>query len=158
MSPSITIIFPDLVSWTDSKIESIKYFSGIAKYVKTFQYGINSSTKKNQKLYLDLGDMSKMAHITLNGNDMGVIWAKPYRVEITEYLKAGDNILEIEVANTWSNRLKGDAVKEEKYTYTNIKATLIDGLNEIKVPWKDVPLLKSGLLGPVKIITLQPIK
>ncbi|ASO06484.1 glycosyl hydrolase [Arenibacter algicola] len=152
------VIFPDLVSWTDSKIESIKYFSGIAKYVKTFQYGINSSTKKNQKLYLDLGDMSKMAHITLNGNDMGVIWAKPYRVEITEYLKAGDNILEIEVANTWSNRLKGDAVKEEKYTYTNIKATLIDGLNEIKVPWKDVPLLKSGLLGPVKIITLQPIK
>ena len=85
-----------------------------------------------------------------------MIWASfgQNRIE----LKAGDNILEIEVANTWSNRLKGDAVKEEKYTYTNIKATLIDGLNEIKVPWKDVPLLKSGLLGPVKIITLQPIK
>lgn len=34
-----------------------------------------------------------------------------------EYLKAGNNILEMEVANSWSNRLKGDAVKGEIYQY-----------------------------------------
>jgi len=148
------VIFPELTSWTVSNIESVKYFSGIAKYVKTFEYGISSGTIKSQKLYLDLGDMSKIANVKLNGKDLGVIWTKPYRVEITDYLKAGNNILEIEVANTWSNRLKGDAVRGEKFTYTNIGSTFIDGLNEIKVPWRDVPLIASGLFGPVTIKVL----
>jgi hypothetical protein len=67
------------------------------------------------------------------------------------------NTLVIEVANTWLNRLVGDAVTGEKYTSTNITSTNVYGLNHLRIPWKEVPLMKSGLPGPVKVITLKPV-
>ena len=151
-------IFPKLYSWTDSEIDGIKYFSGIAKYVKTFQYDINSTELKGKKIYLDLGNLSKVGKVRLNGKSLGVVWAKPYRVEITDVLQPGDNLLEIEVANTWSNRLKGDAVTGQEFTNTNIPSTNIDGLNKTRLPWKDVPLLDSGLMGPVRLFFLKPVE
>lgn len=151
-------IFPELASWTDSEIDGIKYFSGIAKYVKTFQYDINSTELEGKKIYLDLGNLSKVGKVWLNGKSLGVVWAKPYRMEITDILQPGDNILEVEVANTWSNRLTGDAITGQEFTNTNIPSTNIDGLNKTRLPWKDVPLIESGLFGPVTIEFIEPVK
>jgi len=102
-----------------------------------------------------LGNFSKIASISLNGSTPAIIWTEPHLLDVTDLLKPGDNTLIIEVANTWSNRLKGDAVTGDKYTGTNIRTTNIPGLNKIQVPWKDVPLIESGLFGPVKLITLK---
>jgi hypothetical protein len=61
-------------------------------------------------------------------------------VEIGKAARAGANELEIEVANTWANRLTGDAQGAGKYTNTNI-------------PWrKEMALLASGLIGPVRVL------
>ncbi|MBM1106259.1 hypothetical protein JQC67_08935 [Aurantibacter crassamenti] len=152
------IVLPDLIPWSESDVEGIKYFSGTAKYVKTFPYEINSSTADNQRIFLDLGDLTNVGEVWLNGQNLGITWTKPFRFDVTQVLKAGENLLEIEVSNTWSNRLKGDAVTGKNFTNTNIKATSINGLNKIKVPWKDVPLLSSGLKGPVKLIFMNTIK
>lgn len=152
------MIFPELISWTESEVESIKYYSGIARYKKTFQYDINASFQPEQKVFLDLGDLSKIGEVWLNGVSLGIAWAKPYRFDLTDILKAGDNLLEIEVANVWSNRLTGDAQTEGKdYTSTNVKHTDINGLNKIDVPWVAVPLIQSGLFGPVNLITVSPV-
>lgn len=150
-------IIPELVSWTESDDPGIKYFSGTAKYVKTFQYDIHTVHDKQYKIFLDLGDLSNVAEIWLNGANIGIQWTPPYRVDVTNILKPGNNLLEIEVSNTWSNRLKGDAVLGTNFTYTNVTTTDVKGLNKIDVPWKDVPLLKSGLFGPVRLIILKPI-
>ncbi len=144
-------IFPELTSWTDSENKAIKYHSGMARYVKTFQFDINSILPEGKRIMLDLGELSEIAQIRLNGISMGICWTKPYRVDITDTLVPGDNTLEIEVANTWSNRLVGDARGEGDSTFTNITATCIDGLNKQRIPWKEVPLIQSGLLGPVNI-------
>jgi hypothetical protein len=90
--------------------------------------------------------------------NVGITWAKPHRFDVTHLIKAGDNELVVEIANTWSNRLAGDAIKGEKYTNTNITYTNIDGLNKIQVSRAEVPLIDSGLLGPVRLVTLKPIK
>jgi hypothetical protein len=150
-------IFPKLISWTDSDDEGIRYFSGIATYKKTFQYDINSTAPGNQKIYIDLGDLSNIGEVWLNGKSLGITWTKPYRFEISDAILPGDNVLVIEIANTWSNRLVGDAVRGEKYTSTNITTTNIKGLNKIQVPWARVPLIESGLFGPVKIFTLRVV-
>jgi hypothetical protein len=152
------IIFPDLISWTDSKIEGVKYFSGTATYKKTFQMDINSALAENQKIYLDLGDLTNVAEVWLNDKSLGVTWAKPYRFEVTSTIKPGDNLLVVEVANTWSNRLKGDAITGERFTQTNIANTNVAGLNKIRLPWADVPLIKAGLFGPVTIQTIAPVR
>ena len=156
-APARTIV-PELKSWTEFEDPGIKYFSGIARYVKTFQHDIHSIHGDDYRIYLDLGDLSNVAEVWLNGQNLGIQWAVPYRMDVTDLLKPGNNRLEIEVANTWSNRLKGDAVLGTDLTYTNVTSTDINGLNKIDVPWKDVPLLKSGLLGPVRLIVLKPIR
>ena len=151
------VIFPRLDSWTDSDIESLKYFSGNATYKKTFQYPANANELDKEKIYLDLGNLSKIGDVWLNDQHLGITWTKPFRFDVTRILKPGENTLVIEIANTWSNRLKGDAVTGEHYTSTNMKTTNVYGLNYEYVPWKDVPLIRSGLFGPVKLITLRPV-
>lgn len=151
------VIFPELRSWTEAEEEGIKYFSGMAKYRKTFQYDIDLIPASGHRVFLDLGDLNHVAEVWLNDQPLGTLWAKPYRLDISEVLKPGDNSLVIEVANTWNNRLKGDAVTGNKFTHTNITHTNVAGLNKMRLKWSEVPLIKSGLLGPVTIITLRPV-
>ncbi len=153
------VVFPELTSWTNSEIEGIKYFSGTATYKKTFQYDNQISVSGNQKIYLDLGDLSKVGEVWLNGQPLGITWSLPYKFDVTNIIKHGDNNLTIEVANTWSNRLTGDAITGDNYTNSNISRTIVatTGIlpcDQTRVPWAKVPLIVSGLLGPVNIKTI----
>jgi hypothetical protein len=152
------IIFPELVSWTKFPDKGVQYFSGTATYKKTFQYTINSTIMEGHRIFLDLGDLSNVGEVWLNNKTLGVAWAKPYRFDVTDVIRPGDNLLIVEIANVWSNRLAGDANTGEQYTNTNITATNIKGLNKISVPWRDVPLIDAGLFGPVNLITIKPVK
>jgi hypothetical protein len=152
------VIFPKLASWTDMEDENIRYFSGIATYKKTFLVDIHSRAKEQQRIYLDLGDLSNVGEVWLNDQPLGITWTKPYRFDITEKLKAGYNTLTVEIANTWSNRIVGDTRTGKNHTATNITNTNIAGLNNQWIPWKDVPLLRSGLFGPVRLVTLEPLE
>lgn len=152
-------IFNELVSWTESEVEGIKYFSGTATYKKTFQHGVNADARTGTRAYLDLGDLSHVGEAWLNDQPLGITWAKPHRFDVTDVLKPGENTLVVEIANTWNNRLVGDAVTPGKdFTRTNITSTDVFGLNHTQVSWKDVPLINSGLFGPVRILTLKPIE
>jgi len=151
-----SIELTELSSWTDSEQEGVKYFSGTATYRKLFQYDTTSFPSGNRNLYLDLGDLSKVGEAWLNGQHLGISWSKPYRFDITNIIKPGENNLTVEVANTWSNRLTGDAVTGENYTNSNITRSIVpvEGIlpgDQARVPWLDIPLIKSGLFGPVKI-------
>ena len=147
-----SVVFPELASWTRNANPGIKYYSGIGTYHKSFIYEKTSDLSEDQRIFIDLGNISKVAELWLNGNSLGITWAKPYKYDITEFIKNGENILTIEVANTWSNRLTGDAITGEKYTSTNIK------IGFERVPWAKVPLIESGLLGPVTIQTVKLVR
>jgi hypothetical protein len=94
---------------------------------------------------LDLGEVKYVAQVRLNGRDLGVLWTKPFRVEITDAVKPSGNLLEIDVVNLWPNRIIGDAAlpPEKRFTRTNISFK------------KDDPLLESGLLGPVRLQVIE---
>jgi len=98
---------------------------------------------------LDLGNVLEMASITVNGHTMPVRWCAPFRFDITPYVHAGDNRLEVEVVNLWPNRLIGDSrlPAAQRRTQTNIK--------KFEQPGSEKYLRESGLLGPV---TLQFFK
>jgi len=151
---------PELTFWTNSEIEGIKYFSGTATYKKTFQYSIKLNSADNHKIYLDLGDISKVGEVWLNDHNLGITWSKPYKFDVTNFIKPGENYLSVEIANTWSNRLTGDAITGANYTNSNIVKTIVptEGFlpgNQSRVPWADVPLIESGLLGPVNITVVK---
>lgn len=143
-----SVTLPKLMSWTESDQLGIKYFSGTGTYQKTFSF-TTSFDSRSDRVYLDLGNLSEIADVWLNGKHLGITWAEPYRFDITDVVRKGDNQLKIEVSNTWSNRLTGDAITGEKFTNSNIP------IGYKGVPWKQVPLIESGLLGPVKVMVIK---
>jgi len=142
-APASTV-FEALTSWTQAEEEGIKYYSGIGTYKKTFEF--SETLGEGERLYLDLGNLDEMADVTLNGKHAGIVWTTPYRLDVTDLIKQGDNSLTVRVANTWSNRLTGDAITGEQFTNTNIT-----NANKNLTPWKEVPLKESGLYGPVQL-------
>ncbi len=140
--PSEPVKFTALTDWTQNNNDAIKYYSGVAGYSQQFIWkgGVASN------LYLDLGKVNNLATVYVNGINCGTAWMYPYRVNVGKALKKGSNIIRIEVANTWANRLIGDhALPENKRTTWTNATYRLDGK----------PLLPAGLLGPVKIVRLK---
>jgi hypothetical protein len=145
-APESTTI-QELTSWTDIEEPGIRYYSGMATYHKDFEF---QKANEGEKVYLDLGELAELAEVWINGQPLGNTWTKPHQFEITAIVKEGTNNLRVEVVNTWSNRLTGDAVLGEKFTKTNIAKA-----NKNLIPWEELPLKKSGLLGPVRIVQVK---
>ncbi|MDD3773013.1 MAG: glycosyl hydrolase, partial [Weeksellaceae bacterium] len=160
-----------LISLHKHDIEGVKYFSGMTTYMKKF-YIEKTMLKKNKRLFLDLGRVEVSAEVFLNGKALGVLWTRPYEVEITNIVKEGENNLLIRVANLWPNRLIGDEQLPSEYEYEpfqNYFGACIKKMPEWylnggrKPPGKRIafttwqhyqkndPLLESGLIGPVTI-------
>jgi len=98
--------FDNLYSWSESKDERIKYFSGTATY-KT-HFNVPESNLNDMTAFLNLGDVREIASVTVNGKPAGVAWHSPYRLDISASLKSGENEIAIAVTNSWVNRLVGD--------------------------------------------------
>lgn len=135
-----SVVFDSLVDWTKRPESSIQNYSGTAMYRTTLP--ISFLPSGNRKLLLDLGEVHEVAEVRLNGIDLGVVWTKPMRVDITRAAKLGDNRLEVTVVNLWPNRLKADESLsiEKRLTETNLHKF-----------GAMTPSLPSGLLGPVKL-------
>jgi hypothetical protein len=159
--PAVTD-FKELKDWSTMKDEGIKYYSGIAVYKKVFDFEKTGDMNSRGSFYLDLGLVKNMARVRLNGKDLGVVWTAPWKVNISSALKQKDNVLEIEVANLWPNRMIGD----EKFPYDGPKNGqwpdwLINGKPRPTKRYSfastrpydaNAKLLTSGLLGPVTIV------
>ena len=139
-----SVEFPRLQSWTENTNPGIKYFSGTAMYSRQIDIPADD-LRANTSLYLDLGDVREIARVTLNGKDLGIAWKKPFRIALDGAAKPGSNQLQVAVANLWPNRLIGDQLLplEKRFTRTNITKFKADS-----------PLLPSGLLGPVRLVTV----
>jgi len=166
--------FGQLVPWNEHADPAIKYLSGTAAYRKTVAVPNDTLQGDDCRWELDLGAVPVMARVILNGRDVGVLWKTPLRVDVTDAVKAGDNVLEIEVVNLWPNRMIGDEqLPEDSDRYCNgtLKAWP-DWLGKGEpspagrqtfTSWrmwkKDDALLPSGLLGPVtfRVIPQVPL-
>jgi alpha-L-rhamnosidase len=156
-----------LVSWT--RMPDHKFFSGEAVYTRTFpapQTGVHG-------VILDFGlgfpiaddrpedangmhalldpPIREAAIIYVNGKRAGSLWHPPYRLDITQFIRPGDNSLEIHVFNTAINELAGQPPRD----LTALRAAYgnrFEPQDMDKV--KPVP---SGLIRSVRLMT-QPIR
>lgn len=144
-----SVTFPELTDWTTNADENIKYYSGPAVYNKTFT--VSFSMERNASYFLQLENVKDVgiATVRINGNDKGILWTKPFQVDITNDLVEGENSMEIEIINSWYNRVAGDEMAPEGKKYTNTNIVL--GHDFAGRPLRRIPLEPSGLLGPVTI-------
>ncbi|MHB1700379.1 MAG: glycosyl hydrolase [Acidobacteriaceae bacterium] len=138
--------FDHLISWSASMIPGIKYFSGTATYERVLFMPI-ACFRPGAHLWLDLGDVKDLADVAINGQDVGILWKYPYKIELTNAIKPGKNLLTISVTNLWVNRLIGDQQSNiaKKYTFTDIRPYTANSA-----------LLPSGLLGPIRVSSISP--
>jgi len=138
------ITLEKLAPWNENADPGVKYFSGRGTYIKTIQ-APPDWFRSGAQLWLDLGNVKDLAEVIVNGQSLGIIWKTPFRINVTRALKEGANTLEVKVTNLWVNRLVGDEQPgAKKYTYTYKTPSSYEA---------DSPLLPSGLLGPVKIVS-----
>ncbi|WP_300602923.1 glycosyl hydrolase [Niabella sp.] len=149
--PASPLTLDTLKSWTELEDPNAKFYSGKGQYTTTMV--LPADALKNNRVFIDLGNVQDLATITINGKTLETSWCFPYRADITGLVKEGRNEISISVINLWANRLIGDSKlpEAERKTRTNVVKFEKEGSEKL--------LRVSGLLGPVKIITVpeQPL-
>lgn len=155
-----------LKSWIDD--EATKYFSGVAVYEKTVSVP-ESMANPGMTQWLDFGDGTRLADmphgpngmqalfegpvreaavVYVNGTRAGSVWCPPYRIEITNLLKPGENLIRILVANTAVNHMAGRSLPD--YRLLNQRY----GKRFDPQDMDKIQPIASGLLGTIRLIAV----
>ena len=139
--PEITL--PALQSWTKHGDEGVRYFSGTATYTKSVD-APREWFRAGARTLLDLGRVADMAEVSVNGKRFDLLWKPPYRLDVTDALRAGRNEIAIKVTNEWTNRITGDRIAPAGRRVLS-PVTGGRGGGPAEPP-------ESGLLGPVTVM------
>jgi hypothetical protein len=154
-----------LHSWTED--ESVKYFSGVATYVKEIDVSLSFLQNRNSfaldfgegiplapqvlrngsQTWLD-GPIREAAVIYINDKRAGSVWCPPYKLDVSSFIKPGKNVVRIEVANTAMNYMAGHSLPD--YRLLNLRY----GERFQPQEMEKIQVLPSGLLGPVKLVAV----
>jgi hypothetical protein len=137
----------DLASWTASSDPGVKYFSGTATYTKVVRAPA-AWFRRGEHLFLVLDEVRDLAEVSVNGRSDGLVWAPPYRVDVTSALKPGLNKIVIKVTNEWTNRIVGDRLGPPEKRVLSDSGPAPRGGGAFFGPREPA---ESGLIGSVSI-------
>lgn len=125
---------PSLVPWTD--IPALQNVSGIGTYATTFSF---PSDPADVSAFVSFGPVLNTIRARVNGRLLPALDIADAVADVTEFVRAGENVLEVEVSSTLFNA---------------VKAHLSRAVNEGSGPttpsdYTGVDYQESGLVGPV---------
>jgi hypothetical protein len=140
----------------------LRYYSGTAAYEKdltlkpgttvVLDFGEGALVARpdplgphNMRAYLE-SPIREAAEVFLNGQHVGYVWHPPYRVDLTPFIKAGQNHLKIVVGNTAINALAGRSQPDYRLLYARFGTLFVPQDMDHLEP------LPSGILGPVTLL------
>lgn len=153
-----------LRSWSED--DATKYFSGTAVYEKSVNILPNflqSSVKldfgepvslefevqrNGMRTYLD-APIKEAAVVYVNDQRAGSVWSAPYSLDVTPFLKAGENKIKIVVGNTALNYMAGRKLPD--YKLLNLRY----GERFQPQEMEKIQVLPSGLTGNVRLISMN---
>ncbi len=159
-----TVAMDTLRSWTDD--DTTQYFSGVATYEKSVTVP-GAMVANGIAVQLDFGEgqpipqerltngmrawldppVREAATVFVNDRRVGSLWAPPYTLAVTDFLRPGSNTFRIEVANVAINHMAGRALPD--YRLLNLRyGTRFEPQDMDKV--RPVP---SGLTGPIRLVS-----
>ncbi|HRF32660.1 MAG TPA: glycosyl hydrolase [Cyclobacteriaceae bacterium] len=121
-----------LFDWREN--DQTKYESRKGKYSAVFRL----KPAKAKQYFIDLGKVYYTAKVKINGTDAGKMIYAPYQLNITKYLKKGENTVEVEITTSRRNGFVGEAANGNK--------------QYLQFRFKEKTIVPSGLVGPVRII------
>ncbi len=134
------VSFAELTDWTKNEDARIKYYSGTAVYQKAIQIDI---PVPGEQVLLRFPKLGSIARVFINGKEVSTVWCSPWEADITSFIKKGENTLEIQVVNSLTNRMAGDASLPvaDRFTYS---------YPEIATP--QTSLVPSGIMNKVLLV------
>ncbi len=163
------ITMESLHSWSEDG--SLRYYSGRLTYTHSVPIS-SSDLRQGERLLLDFGEgtpvslpsplpafnmrayldppIREAAEVFVNGESAGFVWHPPFRLDITRFLKAGDNQLRISVGNTAINTLAGQSLPD----YRLLRAKY--GNLFTPQDMQNLQPLPSGLLNAPKLLVADP--
>ncbi|MCI8497159.1 MAG: LPXTG cell wall anchor domain-containing protein, partial [Clostridiales bacterium] len=127
--------------WRDN--EALQYCADPGLYTTTFTLDSVDSTKD---YILKLGTLYGVPEISVNGSEFEAVSMAPYELDITKYVKAGENTVTVKLIVPLRNRLIGYAANGEDG----------NGLNkEHYSQFAGKTLAKSGMTAPGSVVAVQ---
>ncbi len=136
-----TIHMSALTDWTMLEDEALKHHSGTAVYHQTFDNP--QRTDSTQRVMIRIEGLEAVSRVWVNNQEAGYLWCAPWEVDITPYLKEGENTLRIEVANQLTNRMIGDLSLPKDKRITFATTPLVKSGDK---------LLPAGITKSVKLV------
>lgn len=137
--PVEAVTLDTLTDWTQHPDPRIRYYAGTATYSNSFQLSRKDLSARHT---LSMDRPGAVVQVIVNGQDAGIVWCAPWRIDITPFVKKGRNRLQLRVTNTLWNRLVGDANRPASSRISPLT-------HEVAQP--DASLVPSGLVGEVRI-------
>ncbi len=157
-----------LHSWTND--EATRFYSGRAIYEKRVNVPAEFLTG-GARVMLDFGrgtvieptlgvspgmhalldsPVRESAVVFANDKRAGAVWHPPYLLDVTSYIKAGENSLRIVVGNLAMNEMAGHPLPD--YRLLNLRY----GERFVPQDMKEVKVLPSGIVGPLRLVKTSP--
>ena len=134
------VSFPNLTDWTKNEDNRIKYYSGTAVYRKTI---LIDKIVSGEELFIRFPQLDGIARVIINGKEISTIWCSPWEADITSGIKNGENTLEIQVVNSLTNRMTGDASLPPSERFTFAYPEIVTALTS---------LVPSGIIDKVLLV------
>ncbi|MFP5249838.1 MAG: glycosyl hydrolase [Acidobacteriota bacterium] len=153
-----------LASWTE--IPGRQFYSGEADYTRRF--ALPAAPAPGTRLLVDFGSgtpvvndrppgapgmhalldppIREAAIVLVNGRRVGALWHPPYRMNITSFVRPGENLIEVRVYNTAINELAGQPPRDNAALYARY------GKRFEPQDMQNLKPVPSGLLGPVRLL------
>ena len=149
--PAVEKVFhlTNLTTWEKMEYPPLHTLMGTGIYTRHFNI---SEEDANKSWIIDLGDVRESARVFINGQLIGCAWAVPFELACGDALKAGDNVVSIEVTNLPANRIADmdrQGIKWRKFNNIN----MVD-INYKHTTYEQWDLVPSGLNSSVKLVRL----
>jgi hypothetical protein len=155
-----------LTSWTD--LPGRQFYSGEAVYTRRFKVDADHVPGTASNFYLDFGagtpfedkrrpgasgmmalldpPIREAAIVYVNGKRVGSLWHPPYKIGISQFVRPGENQIEVHVYNTAINSLAGQPPRD----YAALRAKY--GKRFDPQDMDNLKPIPSGLFGPIHLV------
>jgi hypothetical protein len=127
--------------WTEH--DELLHFSGTGAYESAFDLELPART---HRVLLDLGEVREVAEVILNDQPAGVVWKRPYRLDVSKLVNNGRNTIQVRVTNLLINEVLGQPQPDYAAVHAKFGQRFPD-----PTEWKTAKPLPAGLAGPVKL-------
>jgi len=135
-----------LMAWHELGLADL---SGTVAYVFALILA-DEYVNSDYRLILELAQVYYVAEVWVNGNYAGTRLWQPHRIEITDFVVAGENEIVIQVTNSLANQV----VREEFLAEARENDWIMEGYFNYSYPWMQEATY-SGLIGEVRIYLVE---